>query len=65
MKFLQEDNGNASSMRLASLIVTLSACSVAILGTYRGTDMLGLASLVTGMLGVTLGAKAYQKGNEK
>ena len=64
MKMLQEDNGNTSSMRVASLIVTLSACGVAILGTWRGIDLLGLASLVTGMLGVTLGAKAYQKGKE-
>ncbi len=65
MKMLQEDNGNSSTMRVASMIVTLSASAVAVLGVWRGVDLLGLASLVTGMLGVTLGAKAYQKSKEK
>ena len=65
MKMLQEDNGNTSTMRWCVIISTLSACGVAILGVWRGVDMLGLGALVSGMLGVTLGAKAYQKRAEK
>ena len=65
MKMLQEDNGNQSSIRFIALIVSISACAVALLGVWRGVDLLGLGALVTGMLTATLGAKAYQKKEEQ
>lgn len=64
MKILQEDNGNTSSARLGMFICVCSGCFTAILGVYKGVDLVGLGVLVGVLLGAGIGGKVYQKGKE-
>lgn len=64
MEFLQEDNGNNSSMRLLAIFVTLT-----IIGTWAVISLCKMEvqhldwTTVAAMVG-TIFAKAYQRGNE-
>jgi hypothetical protein len=62
-KMLQDSNGNVSSMRIAFLAVTITACVVAVIGVIRGGDGVGLAALVGALLTPSFGGKAWQSRN--
>ena len=64
MKILQENNGNYSSIRAVMVLCALTACAVALLGVYMGRDLLGLTTLVTGLVGAPVAGKVVQKGKE-
>ena len=65
MKMLQEDNGTPSSMRIAMLLCVITGCTVAILGTWKGQDAVGLGVLVAGLIAPVTAGKVMQKGAEK
>ena len=66
MSMFSEDNGNKSSTRLNAFICTVSGCACAIIGVWRGTaDLMGLAMLSTGIIGVGMGVKTWQKSKEQ
>ena len=65
MKGLLEEKGKTSSMRVGMLLCIATACYIAILAVYRGSDIVGVTSLVVVLLGGGIGGKVMQKGNEK
>ena len=64
MKMLQDNKGNASSMRLAFLMCVITGCGLAVMGVYLNRDLLGVAGLVASLITPMSGFKAYQKGSE-
>jgi len=64
MKMMQDKDGNTSSIRAAMFFCVITGCAVAVMGVYLDRELLGLASLVTGLVGAGFAGKAYQKGKE-
>lgn len=63
--FLEESNGNPSSMRLNNFIIVIACCTMAIrivFSEYELDD--NTMVLILGMLSLAFGAKAIQKVSE-
>ena len=52
-------------MRLSMFICVITGCFVAVLGVYKGSDLIGLTTLSAGLVSAGMGFKALQKGKEK
>lgn len=64
LKFLRgilSEDSKLSSMRLMSIICTLSACAIATYGIHENRDLIGVAALVGSFLGPAFAAKCYSK----
>ena len=65
MSGLLDSNGKTSSTRVAMFISVLTGCFVAVLGVYKGCDLIGLTTLSSGLVASGMGFKALQKGKEQ
>ena len=64
-KGLLESDGSTSSTRVAMFLCVLTGCAVAVLGVWRGLDLVGLATLSTGLVSAGMGFKVWQKSKEQ
>ena len=68
IKKLISENPEISSMRIALLIITITACTCAlglgIWAIFLGRDLFGVAAIVSALLVPALGGKAWQKKYE-
>lgn len=63
--FLEESNGNPSSMRLNNLIIVVSCCIMSIRIVFSEYELdNNTMMLILGMMGIAFGAKAIQKVSE-
>ena len=64
MSGLLKEKGTTSTMRVAMLICTISACGVAFLGVWKDSNLIGLGVVVSGMLASGFTGKVVQKKEE-
>lgn len=60
-KTLLSRSDKASTMRFCTLIVTISACAVALWAVHKGSDLSAAGVLVGAMLGTAFTGKALQR----
>lgn len=60
IKNLLSGSGDVSTMRLCTLLVTISACVAALWAVHKGSDLSAAGVLVGAMLGTAFAGKAIQ-----
>lgn len=63
-QFFKDDAGQLSSMRLMSLLTTITACFIAVWYTVTGAGYVAVSVVVSPMLTLAFGGKAVQKRTE-
>lgn len=58
------ETGDISSVRVMALLCVLAAILIALIGMYKGSDLMGLSALCGVFLGAAFGGKVMQKKSE-
>ena len=60
-KELLSENNKSSMMRFLSWLCVMTGCYISVAGLYLNKDLIQLTALASSLVGLGLGAKAWQK----